>query len=105
MGASRSRRIRPDDEGRVTRIVPALNAAKRDGDWHEKPPLEVRSLGDAMKSAERKRAELPKVVQVYARDWDTVIMADAILALRREIDRQNKLIDLYAEQALDDGHF
>ena len=50
-------------------------------DWHEKPPSTVRSVADAMKDAERQRRELPYVVQVYARDWDKVILADEVLRL------------------------
>ena len=52
-------------------------------DWHKKPPPKVRSVEDALKDAERQRAELPHVVQVYARDWDKVILADEIHWLRK----------------------
>ena len=46
--------------------------------WHEKPPESVRSVADAMKDAERLRKELPKTVQVFASDWDKVILADSL---------------------------
>ena len=55
---------------------------RKSTDWHEKPPPEVRSVSDAMASAERKRRDLPLVVQVFAYDWDAVILADEIKKLR-----------------------
>ena len=51
-------------------------------DWHKKPPRNIRSVDDALKDAERQRNELPHVVQVYARDWDKVILADEIKRIR-----------------------
>ena len=55
-------------------------------DWHEKPPPEVRSVADAMNSADRQKRDLPRIVQVYASDWDKVILADEIDRLRRALD-------------------
>lgn len=55
----------------------------RDGDWHRKPPPDVRSVSDALRDADRMRRELPLIVQVYARDWDRVILADELDRLRR----------------------
>jgi len=49
-------------------------------DFHRKPLPHERSVEDALKEAERQRAELPHIVQVYARDWDRVILADALKA-------------------------
>lgn len=51
-------------------------------DWHKKPPKKIRSVDDAMLDAERQRNDLPHVVQVYARDWDKVILADEVARLR-----------------------
>jgi hypothetical protein len=51
-------------------------------DWHKKPPAEIRSVEDALRDAERQRYELPLVVQVYAYEWDKVILADEIHRLR-----------------------
>jgi len=52
-------------------------------DWHKKPPKSVRSVEQAMDRAEQKKHDLPLVVQVYARDWDLVILADEIKRLRK----------------------
>lgn len=52
-------------------------------DWHIKPPPSVRSVEDALKRAKRKRQDLPLVVQVFASDWDLVILADEIKRLRK----------------------
>lgn len=57
-------------------------------DWHKKPINKVRSVDDAMCDAERQRKELPHVVQVYARDWDKVILADEIIRLRKLLSRE-----------------
>ncbi len=54
-------------------------------DWHEKPPARVRNSVVAIADAERLRNELPHVVQVYARDWDKVILADEIYRLKEWI--------------------
>lgn len=51
-------------------------------DWHKKPPARVRNSIMALADAERLRGDLPNVVQVYARDWDKVILADEIYRLR-----------------------
>lgn len=59
-------------------------------DWHEKPPANVRSVSDAMASAERRRRDLPLIVQVMAYDWDEVILADEILRLRRKYGDQER---------------
>lgn len=50
-------------------------------DWHRKPPAEVRSLTDAIQSAERREADLALIVQVHASDWDTVILSDEVKRL------------------------
>lgn len=55
-------------------------------DWTVKPPPNVRSVQDALASAEIRRKDLPKVVQVYARDWDSVILADHIAEIKRQRD-------------------
>lgn len=52
-------------------------------DWHEKPPPTVRSLKDAIRSAEQRRSDLRLIVQVHPWDWDTVILVDEIYRLRR----------------------
>lgn len=57
----------------------------RPTDWHVKPPSKVRSVQDALASAERRRNDLPHVVQVYAADWDEVILADHIATLKSEV--------------------
>jgi len=54
-------------------------------DWHVKPPPSVRSVDDALRSAERNRRELPIIVQVYASDWDKVILADKLDEQARRI--------------------
>lgn len=53
-------------------------------DYHTKPSNKVRSVEDALKDAERLRNELPRTVQVFARDWDKVILADRIAELETE---------------------
>ena len=55
-------------------------------DYHRKPPKKIRSVEDAMQSAERMRAELPQIIQVLPHDWDKVILAD-------EIKRLSKLVN------------
>ena len=56
-------------------------------DWHEKPPTNVRSLKDAIRAAEFLRGDLRLVAQVYAWDWDKVILVDEIYRLRRSHER------------------
>jgi len=53
--------------------------------WHEKPPPDVRSVSDAMRRADQNKRDLPRIVQVYAYDWDLVILADEVDRLRREL--------------------
>lgn len=55
-------------------------------DWHEKPPADARSVGDALRSADQKRRDLPLIVQVRASDWDEVILADEVYRLRQELE-------------------
>ncbi len=52
-------------------------------DFHRKPLPNERTIEDALRSAEQKRKELPLVVQVYASDWDTIVLADEIYRLRQ----------------------
>lgn len=61
-------------------------------DWHKKPPSKVRSIQDALSDAERQRKELPHVVQVFARDWDKVILADAYLDLAERHQRLRAIL-------------
>lgn len=56
-------------------------------DYHTKPSKKVRSVEDALKDAERLRNELPRIVQVFARDWDKVILADRIAELEALIGK------------------
>ena len=56
-------------------------------DYHTKPSNKVRSVEDALKDAERLRNELPRIVQVFARDWDKVILADRIAELEETVER------------------
>lgn len=58
--------------------------------WHRKPPPDVRSVSDALRSADQRRRDLPRIVQVYASDWDEVILADEVDRLRRELDAAKK---------------
>lgn len=51
-------------------------------DFHSKPPPEERSVSAALLTAEFRRSDLPQIVQVHARDWDTVILADEIYRLK-----------------------
>lgn len=55
---------------------------RRVTDFHCKPLPNERSVADALRDAERQRKELPHIVQVYAADWDKVILADALIAAR-----------------------
>ena len=52
-------------------------------DWHKKPPKSVLSVDDVMSYANKKRKELPKLVQVFATDWALIILADEIKRLRK----------------------
>ena len=61
-------------------------------DWHEKPPPEVRSVRDALHSAEQRRRDLPLVVQVRAYDWDEVILADEVKRLT-DLLKGNYILD------------
>ena len=63
---------------------------KRNKWSHTKPHETIRSVDDAMKDAERLRKELPLLVQVHARDWDKVILADEIEALRGELQSKGE---------------
>lgn len=58
---------------------------KTRGSCHSKPTVDERSVDDALKSAERRRTDLPQVVQVYPYDWDTVILADALAKRTEEL--------------------
>lgn len=51
-------------------------------DFHRKPAQHERSVAEAIISAERSRTDLPQIVQVHARDWDTVILVDEVYRLR-----------------------
>ena len=53
--------------------------------WRKKPPTKVRSVADALLSAERMRKDLPEIVQVFAWEWDKVILADEITANNKRI--------------------
>lgn len=55
-------------------------------DYHTKPLPNERTIEDALWLAEKKREELPMVVQVYARDWDPIILADEVYRLRKELE-------------------
>jgi hypothetical protein len=57
--------------------------------FYRKPFPHERSVEDAIVFAELKRTELPKVVQVYASDWDRVILTDEIYKLRELLKCQN----------------
>jgi len=57
-------------------------------DFHIKPSPNERTIEDALWLAEKKRLELPQVVQVYATDWDPVILADEIYRLRQLLKEQ-----------------
>lgn len=75
----------------------------RSTDWHIKPPSKVRSVQDALASSERRRNDLPHVVQVYAADWDEVILADHIAEIKRQRDAAvEALKELAAEEWRDD---
>lgn len=52
-------------------------------DFHRKPYCYERSVDDALLSAERRRDDLPHVIQVRDFDWDNVILADEIYRLRK----------------------
>lgn len=56
-------------------------------DYHTMPLPNERTVEDALWVAERRRTDLPQVVQVLARDWDPVILADEIYRLRRELEK------------------
>lgn len=54
-------------------------------DWHEKPPSSVRSINDALASAEQDKDDFRHLVQVLPSDWDKVILADALVKTREEL--------------------
>ena len=62
--------------------------------WNKKPPNKVRSVNDALVLAELKRSELPDIVQVYASDWDRIILADEIYRLRKIIKNVQSLTNV-----------
>ncbi len=64
-------------------------------DYHTKPSNKVRSVEDALKDAERLRNELPRIVQVFARDWDKVILADRIAELEKDREDARTMYDDY----------
>jgi hypothetical protein len=49
---------------------------------HKKPKATKRAINDAIFRARLRRMELPKIVQVYRRDWDCVLLADEVTRLR-----------------------
>lgn len=59
-------------------------------DYHQKPLPSERSVEHSIMYAEQKRKELPKIIQVYAHDWDTVILTDEIYRLREIIKCQKQ---------------
>lgn len=58
----------------------------RTQDWQEKPPADVRSVNDAIRSAEQRARDLRLTIQVHAWDWDEVILADEVKRLRALIE-------------------
>ena len=64
-------------------------------DYHTKPSNKVRSVEDALKDAERLRNELPRTVQVFARDWDKVILADRIAELEALVKKLKNCSNCY----------
>jgi hypothetical protein len=69
----------PEQEGPIPKRRKAIL------DFHSKPTPMQRSVADARIDAERLRNDLPHVIQVYARDWDKVILADYIKELEQTI--------------------
>ncbi len=45
-----------------------------------------RTLSDARYAAKKLDLELPEIVQVAPSDWDTVILANEVLRLRKVLD-------------------
>lgn len=68
-------------------------------DYHTKPSKKVRSVEDALKDAERLRNELPRIVQVFARDWDKVILADRIAELEALVEELKEIIKIYEQNS------
>lgn len=58
-------------------------------DFHKKPFPFERSVEEALHRAEQSRESLPHVVQVWAEEWDIVILADEIYKLRKLLREQN----------------
>lgn len=46
-----------------------------------------RTLSDALEAAKKLELELPEIVQVVPSDWDTVILTNEVLRLRKILDR------------------
>ena len=53
--------------------------------FHQKPRSDERSVNEALRYAECLRHDLPQVAQVFARNWDPIILADEIYTLREKL--------------------
>lgn len=45
------------------------------------------SINDALERAEIRAQELPHIIQVKESDWDTVVLANEVKRLKREVER------------------
>ena len=49
---------------------------------NKRPSSRKRTVNMAIRAARKSEAELPRIIQVKASDWDTVILADEVCRLR-----------------------
>ena len=54
-------------------------------DYSRAGSASLERIEEALKRAEKKRLELPKIVQVQDSDWDVVVLADEIDRLQRRL--------------------
>jgi hypothetical protein len=58
------------------------------------PTIKDRNVVEALAHAEKKRMELPLVVQVWPSDWDLCVLADEVYRLRRRVEELEKPRDI-----------
>lgn len=59
------------------------------------PTIKDRTVIQALAHAEKKREELPMVVQVWPSDWDLCVLADEVYRLRQQLGEATKSRNVY----------
>lgn len=55
------------------------------------PTIKDRTVKQALEHAEKKREELPYIIQVYGYDWDLCVLADEVYRLQGELKKYKRI--------------